>query len=76
MENTIKIVKLDEQMKQVSSQLVKLDKKLDKNFKEIKDEMKCYVRREEFMPYKRILDIVFGVVITTIIGAVLYLIIK
>ena len=74
MENSLKIVKLEEQMETVSKQIDSLDKKLDHKFEEMKKEMRYFVRREEFTPYKRGLDIVFGVVVTAVVGGVLALI--
>ena len=73
MDNIIKITKLEEQMKQVSTQLVKLDKKLDKEFKEIKDEMKCYVRVERFTITEKIVFGMVGMVLMAFLGYVINL---
>jgi len=76
MEDTNKIVRLEEQMKAVGGKIDSLDEKMEKGFEDLKTEMKCFVRREEFMPYKRALDIAFGVAITAIIGGILAIILK
>ena len=85
MENSLKIIKLETQMEQVINRFDDFDKKLDKrdkerdakldkNFKELKEEMGNFVRIEEFMPYKRAWDVVLGVALTAIVGGVLALI--
>lgn len=76
MENTIKITKLQEQMKQVVEKIDSLDEKMDKGFSDIKAELSCFVRKEEFAPVKSIAYGLVGAILTGVITAVLYLIIK
>ena len=76
MENTVKITQLDERMKQVNQKLDGLDKKIDKEFKEIKEELKCYVRHEEFTTVKNIVYGMVGAILTAFVGSLIYLVFK
>jgi hypothetical protein len=76
MENTLKITRLDEQMKQVDKKLDSLDKKIDKEFAELKSELKCYVRKEEFATVKSIVYGMVGAILTAFIGGLIYIVFK
>lgn len=72
----IKITRLETEMKQVNEKLDDLDSKLDKGFKEIKDSMTCYVRKEEFATIKTVVYGMVGAILTAFIGYVINLVFK
>jgi len=80
MENSVKInnkiTKLETQMVNVNEKLDSLDQKLDKGFRDIKKEMTCYVRKEEFITVKNIVYGMVGAVLTAFITGVIYLVFK
>ena len=49
---------------------------MDKHFNEIREDLKCHIRREEFAPVKAIAYGFVGIVLTTVIGALLTLIVR
>ena len=76
METQLKINTLETQMKTVNNKLDSLDKKIDKEFKELKDEMCNYVRKEEFVTVKSIVFGMVGAILTAFITGVIYLVFK
>ena len=76
MENTVKIAKLQENMKEMNRKLDGLDIKIDKGFKEIKEELSCYVRKEEFATIKSIVYGMVGAILTAFLGALILLVFK
>jgi hypothetical protein len=74
MESILKINTLEEQMKEVNKKLDGLDEQIEKGFKEIKDELKCYVRKEEFQTVKSIVYGMVGAILTAFIGSVIYIV--
>ena len=71
-----KITKLETQMTNVNEKLDNLDQKLDKGFRDIKKEITCYVRKEEFITVKNIVYGMVGAVLTAFITGVIYLVFK
>jgi len=59
MESTVKIATLEERMKTVTKKLDQVDRKIDEGFKDIKKDLSCYVRKEEFVTVR---SIVYGMV--------------
>ena len=76
LDGKIKITQLEEQMKQVIKQLERLDKKLDKGFDGIQEELKCYVREEEFKTVKAIVYGMVGAILTAFLSAVIFMVFK
>ena len=76
MKTEIKINTLENQMKQVNEKLDDLDVKIDKGFKDLKEELCNYVRREEFTTVKSIVYGMVGAVLTAFIGGLIYLVFK
>ena len=76
LDGKIKITQLEEQMKQVSKQLDKLDRKLDKGFEAIQEELKCYVREEEFKTVKSIVYGMVGAILMAFMSGLIYLVFK
>ena len=76
MQNQIKITTLEVQMKQVNEKLDSIEKKLDKEFGEVREELKCYVRREEFVTVKSVVYGMVGAVLTAFIGGLIYLVFR
>ncbi|HCC68105.1 TPA: hypothetical protein DEP90_02790 [Patescibacteria group bacterium] len=78
MENSVKInnkiTKLETQMVNVNEKLDNLDEKLDKGFRDVKKEMTCYVRKEEFATVKNVVFGMVGAVLTAFITGVIYLV--
>lgn len=54
----------------------RLDTKIEKGFKDLQDELKCYVRKEEFATIKSIVYGMVGAILTAFIGAVILLVFK
>ncbi len=76
MENTVKIAKLQENMKEMNRKLDGLDKKIDKGFEEIKEELSCYVRREEFATVKALVYGMAGAILTAFLKYIIDAVIK
>jgi hypothetical protein len=76
MKTEIKINTLENQMKQVNEKLDDLDVKIDKGFRDLKEELCNYVRREEFTTVKSIVYGMVGAVLTAFIGGLIYLVFK
>lgn len=79
----IKITRLETQMNQVNEKLDtldeksdELDRKIEKGFKDIKVELGCYVRKEEFVTVKAIVFGMVGTILTAFIGYVINLVFK
>lgn len=67
MENAVKITRLQENMKEANRKLDDLDTKIEKGFEEIKRELTCYVRKEEFATVKAIVYGLAGAVLTAFV---------
>jgi tetrahydromethanopterin S-methyltransferase subunit G len=76
MENQIKITRLQEQMKEVNKKLDSLDRKLDKGFGDVKQELNCYVRKEEFLTVRSIVYGMVGAILTAFLTGLIYLVFK
>lgn len=87
MENVIKITQLQDQMQEVKNKLdqnsdeiksfeSKVERKIDQLEENLKEEMKCYVRKEEFGPVRAVVYALVGTILTSVVGSLLYLIIK
>jgi hypothetical protein len=76
MKTEIKINTLENQMKQVNEKLDDLDVKIDKGFKDLKEELCNYVRREEFTTVKSIVYGMVGSILSAFIGGLIYLVFK
>ena len=83
MESALKITKLQEQMKNLNSKIdtcaVKIDKleeKIDDGFDGVKEELKCYVRHEEFATVKAIAYGAVGMILTAFMSGLIYLVFK
>jgi len=76
MENAVKITRLEEKMKQVNEKLDTLDEKLDKGFKDIKQELSCYVRKEEFATVKALVYGLVGAILTAFLKYLIDTVIK
>jgi len=76
MENTVKISVLEEQMKEVGKKIDSLDRKIEKEFEELKSEMCNYVRKEEFVTVKNLVYGMAGVILTAFITGVIHLVFK
>jgi hypothetical protein len=74
MESILKINTLEEQMKEVNRKLDSLDSQIETGFKEIKEELKCYVRKEEFQTVKSIVYGMVGAILTGFLGTVIYIV--
>jgi tetrahydromethanopterin S-methyltransferase subunit G len=72
----IKITRLETEMKQVNEKLDDLDIKIDKGFNDIKRELNCYVRREEFGTVRAVVYGMVGMILTTFLGYLLTLVLK
>jgi len=67
---------LKQQMTNVEDKIDSLAKDMDKNFNEMKKEMRHYIRREEFAPVKAITYGFVGIILTTVIIGLLALVLK
>jgi hypothetical protein len=76
MESNLKINTLEQQMKTVNEKLDKLDKQIDTGFKEIKKELSCYVRKEEFATVRSIVYGMVGMILTSFLAGLIYLVFK
>jgi hypothetical protein len=74
MESRLKINTLEEQMKEVNKKLDGLDQQIETGFREIKEELKCYVRKEEFQTVKSIVYGMVGAILTGFLGTVIYIV--
>jgi hypothetical protein len=74
MESILKINTLEEQMKEVNKKLDGLDQQIETGFREIKEELKCYVRKEEFQTVKSIVYGMVGAILTGFLGTVIYIV--
>lgn len=76
MENTIKIAKLQENMKEMNRKLDDLDTKIDTGFSDIKKDLSCYVRREEFATVKSVVYGMVGAILSAFIASIIYMVFK
>lgn len=76
MENILKITTLEAEMKGVNKKLDDLDEQIAKGFESIQDELKCYVRKEEFAPIKSIVYGMAGAILTAFLGGLIFLVFK
>lgn len=74
--NVIKITRLETQMKQVNEKLDDLNVKIEEGFEDIKKELTCYVRKEEFATVKTVVYGMVGAVLTAFIGYIINLVFK
>jgi len=76
MEINSEISVLKQQMTNVEDKIDNLAKDMDKNFSEMKKEMKYYIRREEFAPVKAIAYGFVGIILSTVIAGLLALVLR
>jgi hypothetical protein len=76
MKSTVKIATLEEQMKTVTKKLDQVDRKIDEGFKDIKKDLNCYVRKEEFVTVRSIVYGMVGMILASFLSGVIYLVFK
>jgi hypothetical protein len=76
MKSTVKIATLEEQMKTVTKKLDQVDRKIDEGFKDIKKDLSCYVRKEEFVTVRSIVYGMVGMILASFLAGVIYLVFK
>ena len=76
MEHSNKITRLETQMEQVNGKLDKLDRKIEEGFREVRNELTCYVRKEEFSTVKSVVYGMVGAVLMAFIGGLIFLVFK
>jgi hypothetical protein len=76
MKSTVKIATLEEQMKTVTKKLDQVDRKIDEGFKDIKKDLSCYVRKEEFVTVRSIVYGMVGMILASFLSGVIYLVFK
>lgn len=74
--DAIKITRLETEMKQVNEKLDDLDSKIEQGFKDIKKELTCYVRREEFDTIKFVVYGMCGAILTAFLNYIVNMVFK
>lgn len=77
MQNNIssKISVLEERTKNIDEKVDSLTETVEKNFMELKKDMKSYVRQEEFTPVKTVVYALVGMILTAVVTSIIALVI-
>ncbi len=66
---------LEERTKNIDEKVDSLTETVEKNFMELKKDMKSYVRQEEFTPVKTVVYALVGMILTAVVTSIIALVI-